>query len=533
MQLQNFLTNKNAHFLCAFLVINYLSIGLFAQNPTTIWAKTFGGSSTEYPYSVVVTKDNKYVVAGWTNSFDGDVDTVNRYLSSSGWLIKLDEEGKLIWKKNYGGNKGDVFSSIFQTSDDGFILVGGTNSIDGDLKNTSGKHGWVLKIDSLGVVQWSKTYGGSGGDAFTSVFQNKNGDYFIGAYSNSTDGDFDENAGKYDIWILKLNTKGDLIWKKRIGGSEDDILKQLTNIDDKTFAFVGVSQSKDGNFLYETKGNYGDYIIKMDSSGKIIWNVTPIGTRLLSRELHSVSMSGQNIVSAGMEIVGQLGVSTQYPYSWNFKVTKTDTSGNDIWTKLYGGLQTDAANSVNVFPNGDLLISGLTQSNNSGDVRNNHSLANATDFWVIRIDSIGKLKNATCYGGFNNDEALSSTIDKKGNVIIVGFSESNNGTFSENKGGIDWGVIKIVYNLLNIVETSNGYVDISEFPNPIENSLTIRISNGFEPSVRLTNITGKIYFNSERIKNETSIDMSQYPSGFYFITYQIDNQLTTKKIVKM
>ena len=529
MQLQTLFSSNKVGFIAIFFIFIFFGVEIFAQNPTTIWAKTFGGSGTDYPHSIVVSKDNKYLIAGGTNSFDGDVDIINRGLSSCGWLLKLDEDGSIIWKKNYGGSGGDAFTSIFQSLDNGFILVGATNSDDGDLKNTTGKHGWVLKIDSLGTVQWSKTYGGSGSDALTSVFQNKNGDYFIGGYSNSIDGDFKDSAGKFDIWILKLNIKGDLIWKKRIGGSEDDLLQQLTNIDDKTFALVGSSNSQDGDM----KESLGDVIIKMDTSGKIIWNKSPADSTARLRELHAVTMSGKDLVVAGMQIVGQLNVSSQYPYSWDFKVAKSDTSGKTIWTKLYGGLQSDVANSINAFPNGDLVISGFTQSNNSGDVRNNHSLANQTDFWVIRIDSIGKIKNATCYGGFQNEEAYTSVIDKKGNIIVAGFAESSNGTFSENKGGDDWGVIKIAYDLTNTIETQNSFVNISEFPNPVQNNLTIIITNNFEPSIRISDITGKIYHSKDRIKTETQIDMSTYPSGFYFITYQIENKILTKKIVKM
>ncbi len=533
MQLHTVLVSEKTGFLTTLFVFVFFNSCLWAQNPITIFAKTFGGSSSEYPYSIVVTKDNKYVVAGYTNSFDGDVDTISRHLLSDGWVVKLDENGNMIWKKNFGGNGFDQIFSMCQTIDQGFILVGYTNSIDGDLKNTTGKHGWVFKIDSLGLLQWSKTFGGSDIDAFYSVFQNKNGDYFIGGNSTSKDGDFNENAGKYDIWVLKLNVKGDLIWKKRIGGSDDDLLKQLTNIDDKTFAFVGTSTSIDGDFSEAAKGYYGDYIIKMDSSGNIIWNLTPTGDRYLSREFHAVTTSGKNIVAAGMSIVGQLNISSEFPYSWDFKVSKTDTSGKELWTKLYGGLQPDGANSVSSFPNGDLLISGYTYSINTGDVRNNHSTKGNGDFWVIRIDSFGKFLNANCYGGFDDDQGYSSVIDKKGNVIVVGISASYNGTFSENKGGYDWGVVKITYDLTSTIETQNGIFVISEFPNPVENNLSFKISNGFEPTIKITDLRGKIYLNLEKIKNETSIDMSQFPSGIYFLTYEIDNQFLTKKIVKM
>ena len=214
-------------------IIFFLTIfpfSLSSQNPIVEWAKTFGGSKNEYARAITVTKDNKYLVAGYTLSTDGDI--TNAHDSADAWLIKLDENGNLLWQKTYGGSSGELIASIVQTLDDGFIMVGGTGSNHGDvIVNRGGGDMWVVKIDNIGNIQWQKTIGGSNSEIAWSVFHTKNGDYIIGGYSKSSDYDFPQNAGEYDSWVLKLDNQGNIIWKKRLGGSKSDLLSEIVNID--------------------------------------------------------------------------------------------------------------------------------------------------------------------------------------------------------------------------------------------------------------------------------------------------------------
>ena len=114
-------------------------------------------------------------------------------------------------------------------------------------------------------------------------------------------------------------------------------------------------------------------------------------------------MSKNDIVSAGMMIRYQSPNNPSgWSYTWDFLVTKCDTAGNRKWSKLYGGSHTDDATSIKSFPNGDLLVTGYTLSPNDGDVKNNNGFV---DFWVIRLDSLGNLKNTDCYGGMKEDQS--------------------------------------------------------------------------------------------------------------------------------
>jgi hypothetical protein len=516
------------HYLFGFFFFLFMMpYVLDAQNPTLVWAKTYGGSKPDYANSIVVTKDNKYLVAGQTWSIDGDVDSIHRRLLSDVWLLKLDENGNILWKKSYGGNSGESMYAIIQTLDNGFLMVGSTSSTNGDVTENRGLSDcWVIKIDSIGNIQWQKTIGGSGDESLLSVFQTQNGDYIMGGYSNSNDKDFFENSGKYDMWVLKLDLLGKIVWKKRLGGSKDDYVSQLTNIDDKTFAVAGRTYSEDGDMI----GALGDYSIKMDSSGSVIWKKSfgyyNEGVGL--KEFHAITMSQKNIVSVGMKIVLRNALPPHLSYSWDFLVTKSDTGGNRLWSKYFGGTETEKATSVVTLSNGDLLLSGIAQSDDV-DVTDNHG---DIDFWVVRTDSLGNLKNANCYGGSKREQAYASAIDKQGNLILIGYSESSNGTFTQNKGSYDVAIIKLKYDLTSTnerdVETA-----ISVFPNPVETELILRLPLNVSPQFRLYDIAGRLMFQSKEGEKNTSIDMHNFPQGFYILNYSLANKYRSIKIFKM
>ena len=166
---------KNQILLLAFL---FISTYLYAQAPTITWAKNFGGARSDFGRSVVVTDDNKYVLAGGILSKEND--TLIRPTGLDAWVIKLDANGNILWQKTYGGTGDDSATKIVQTSDKGFIIVGESRSNTGDFITNKGNFdAWVLKIDSLGNLEWQKTFGGSEDDYTTSVIQTKFGEYII------------------------------------------------------------------------------------------------------------------------------------------------------------------------------------------------------------------------------------------------------------------------------------------------------------------------------------------------------------------
>jgi hypothetical protein len=167
------------------------------------WQKCLGGSDMDSAYSILQSTDGGCIVAGRTRSTDGDVSGNNG--SSDAWVMKLDSSGNIQWQKCLGGSDVDSASSIQQTTDGGYILAGVTESNDGDVSGNNGLSDfWVVELDSSGNIQWQKCLGGSDEDYAGSIQQTTDGGYIVTGRTRSTDGDVSGNHGSYDVWVVKL-----------------------------------------------------------------------------------------------------------------------------------------------------------------------------------------------------------------------------------------------------------------------------------------------------------------------------------------
>jgi len=182
--------------ICFFILLMISATGCGAK-----WAATYGDANTDRAYSVRQTTDGGYIVAGHTDfAVGGSLGDI--------WILKLDSSGNILWQKKYGGSSKDRARSIQQTTDGGYILTGHTWSYGAGYKDT-----WVLKLDSGGAVQWQKTYGGSAKDTAQSIQQTTDGGYIVAGSTESF------GAGLEDVWVLKLDSGGNIQWQKAYGGS--------------------------------------------------------------------------------------------------------------------------------------------------------------------------------------------------------------------------------------------------------------------------------------------------------------------------
>ena len=180
-----------------------------------------GGSNSDGANSIQQTTDGGYIVAGYANSNDGNAS--GNHGSSDYWIVKLNSNGILVWQKCLGGSGSDIANSIQQTADGGHIVAGQTDSNDGDVSLNQGSADyWVVKINSNGVLEWQKCLGGSGYDGANSVHQTHDGGYIVAGYSESNDGEASYNHGSYDFLVVKLDSQGVPEWQKCLGGTNED-----------------------------------------------------------------------------------------------------------------------------------------------------------------------------------------------------------------------------------------------------------------------------------------------------------------------
>ncbi len=185
------------------------------------WQKCLGGTGEERARSVQQTSDSGYVVAGYSKSNNGDV--TGNHGNFDYWIVKLDVTGTIQWQKCLGGTADDMAYSIQQTSDGGYVVAGCSESINGDV---TGNHGnfdsWVVKLDVTGTIQWQKCLGGTLSDYARSIQQTWDGGYVVAGIASSNDGDVTGNHGDEDYWVIKLDANGNIQWQKCFGGTGED-----------------------------------------------------------------------------------------------------------------------------------------------------------------------------------------------------------------------------------------------------------------------------------------------------------------------
>ncbi len=239
-----------------------------------VWQKMHGGSRNDYAYSLSLAPDGGYFVAGETESSDGEV-TVNHGIRDY-WVIKLDIAGNLQWQKSLGGTGDDEAYSVQATSDGGCIVAGFTQSNDGDVTGNHGNYDyWVVKLDNTGNIQWQKALGGSGYDGAWSIQITSDGGYIVAGYSGSNDGDVTGNhellgSGGTDYWVVKLNSTGNIQWEKCYGGNKTEIAYFIQPTQDGGYVVAGSAESSDGD-LSCNAGLTDMWIIKINSLGVLQW----------------------------------------------------------------------------------------------------------------------------------------------------------------------------------------------------------------------------------------------------------------------
>ena len=215
------------------------------------WSKYYGGSFTETPFGVVKTEDNSFIIAGSSDS--NDVDITNNKGSYDFWILKISNDGTLLWEKNYGGSEIDEPRGITATNDGNFMIVGDTRSSDQDITNNNGAADlWMLKINADGGLIWQKTIGATSFDVARSISKTQDNGFVISGSSRSSDAGF-TNKGQNDAWVLKVNALGEIEWQKLVGGSKIDFLYDAVELNNKNIIAVGESSSSNGD-IPENKG---------------------------------------------------------------------------------------------------------------------------------------------------------------------------------------------------------------------------------------------------------------------------------------
>jgi len=504
------------------------------------WQKCLGGSNIDKAYSVQQTTDGGFIVAG--ESLSTDLNVTGNHGSYDCWVVKLDSSGGISWKKCLGGTLHDSGNSIEQTTDGGFIVAGFSYSDDGDVTENHGNRDfWIAKLDSSGILDWQKSLGGSDNDEAMSIEQTTDGGYIVAGFSKSIDGDLTANHGLEDYWITKLDSTGLIEWQKSYGGSGDENANFIQQTTDGGFIVAGFSESDDGDVLLN-HGSFDFWILKLHPSGSIEWQRALGGSD--NDKAFSVQQStdgGFIVVGHSYSLDGDV---TGNHSSQDFWIVKLDSSGGFEWQKSLGGSDNDYAKSVEQTSDGGYIIAGVSSSNN-WDVSGNHGnkdywlvklSCNVLQTFYADADSDGygnadvSMISAACSdpGGYVVD---STDCDDTNANINPGTSEIPGNGIDDNCNGVTDEFVGI-----DEVNASNSFLSI--YPNPASNLITIKllfqntttplIPNAFG-TITITNVLGKTVFEKTshcvhgNLHEEISLD-KKFPQGMYFVKVSSDQQ---------
>ena len=225
------------------------------------WQKSLGGTDDDFPSSILQTTDGGYIVAGLSNSNDGDA--TGNHGAYDYWLVKLTSTGSIDWQKSFGGNYDDNANSIQQTADGGFIVAGRSQSTNGDITGNHGNNDyWIVKITNTGIIEWEKSLGGTDSDYALSIQQTSDEGYIVAGVAESTDGDVSVNLGYIDYWIVKLTSTGNIDWEQSLGGTDADYALSIQQTSDGGYIVAGYSYSNDGD-ITGNNGEYDYWIVKL------------------------------------------------------------------------------------------------------------------------------------------------------------------------------------------------------------------------------------------------------------------------------
>lgn len=329
------------------------------------------------------------------------------------------------WAKTFGGTQLDELSGVLATQDGGYIMAGTTSSNDVDVSGNKGKDDiWVVKLNAARDIIWQKTFGGSMYEQANAIALTPDGGYIVAGSSTSADGDITGgNKGLSDIWVLKLNSTGGIVWQKSFGGTFQEHANKLLVTANGDCIVLGETSSSDGDVVQDPNSEWGSWdiwLLKLDGmNGNILLNKTMGGTE------SDIATSIISLTSGGYYIGGSTassdGIFSGVRNGSDCFIVKLNQNLEFQEAKTFGGNQSDYANEMIATKDGGYIAIG---NSNSTDIPQNPSKL-SIDAYVVKLNSNGVVVWQRILGGTRPDEGFSIVQKTNGNYIMAASTRSN------------------------------------------------------------------------------------------------------------
>ena len=497
---------------CISTVAIVLGASLTSIGQLTIdWNLSLGGSNTDRPRQVVSTLDGGSLIVGRSSSVDLDFGV--GLGGADGVVLKLDSSGEMEWFNRYGGSDDDSLDDVVALSDGSCIVVGSSESADGDLSSNHGGYDfWILKLTSDGDVVWSVNYGGSHDDKATTATVTQTDQIVVLGQSQSDDVDVSVNHGQSDVWLLTLSTEGMLEWEKTLGGSSYEDPSDVIELADGGFMVLAGTESNDFDVSSNYSGQSGDgedcWIVKLDHTGEIIWDQNFGGSGEDSPDQLIQSEDG-NFIVCGRTSSQDFDVSDPQGSNdgWIFQI---DGEAQLIWSRTLGGSETDWVRSIVKAQGGGYFFAGYSESSD-GSVLANYG---GHDCWFGKLSETGQLIWSQNLGGSSDDRASSMSIQENGKIVVAGYSTSSDFDVEENNGGYDFWLFGLAPDETQDFWNLPRPLPFELYPNPAVDRLTIRSQDSIE-CIELFDAMGRILRREQVLQRVYVLDVSELNRGVY------------------
>lgn len=501
------------------LVLLLISAACYAQipEPALISLEGFGGNSYEgIGKNVQRCPDGGFILMYASGSVNGNIPT-NCPLSKDGLVFfkKYDASGaNLIWEKCFSDAEIDTtYLYCFETVGKN-ILLGGTEKHHKQLI--------VRKEDATGNILWIKGYGGSHDQRLKGMEETSDGGYVLYAETSSDDGDVGSHYGSYfyyDLWAIKIDSNGNKLWSKVVGGSSEEEGSGIAPGLDGGVYIVGrtVSSDFDCTGTHFPGQSFDAYIARIDGQSNLLWHRCMAGgSGALGFAVTSNGSGGAYFAAAnngnGNDVSDGIG-------SYDFWVTNLDSNNNALWSHCFGGQGYEIPNDICVASDGTIWVAGITQSYD-GQVGKNYGLKDA---WVVNIDAQGKYIRSKVVGSIRDDYG-EMVYPLTNNMLLFGGTYGAPGSSPEVCPTIGYGQSDIFLAKLapwnTEVKTPLNQKSIEIFPNPTTEKLYIKNSGSRYLSVKIANAIGQEVYSNRMHSSLEEINVSTWNEGIYYVIIQ-------------
>jgi len=498
------------------LLLFLFSFSAFAQipEPAMLWLKGYGGNDADgIGAAVVKTIDGGFIIGIGTNSF-GTIGNIDSFCLLNGYrTIFLNYNSNattLEWSKCFLTNGDTSLDFIFPN-------IGGSNVLGGQFNSSNGWGFYICKQDALGNILWSHNYSKGNSPLLYDMIATSDGGYLMVGDVYYTDTNFRvHNSGSLnaDIGVLKLDSLGNKVWSRAIGGSNDDNGNKVIEIPGGGYYIVGNTESNDSDCTGKHL-NYDAYLVRLDVNGNILWHHDLGGDGADNGNYACADGKGGIIIggtssSSNGDVHHYAGGGSDY---WALDV---DSSNNILWDNCFGGAGNAYVVSICKATDGSIWINGLSNGQ-GGEIDTVYDVLNG-DAWLVHADSAGNFLNAKVLGSTGYDKGTMVYPLSNGSVLAGGFYSDNNGSFDSLTyyGGSDafLAIFSPATSGIKQINTINNSVKI--YPNPANDEVKVETANKNNSEIAITDVLGRIIYGA-KLKGEIKIQVTDWKKGIYFV----------------